>query len=99
TRSKRDWSSDVCSSDLRLLAEVLQQIVTKTDGIPLFVEEVTKAVVESGLFTAVQDQGTLRGPLPALAIPTTLHEALMARLDRLRSEERRVGKDGRARRD
>jgi tetratricopeptide (TPR) repeat protein len=69
----------------RLPAAVLQQIVAKTDGIPLFVEEVTKAVVESGLLTAVQDQGALRGPLPALAIPTTLHEALMARLDRLGS--------------
>ena len=64
---------------------MLQQIVTKTDGIPLFVEEVTKAVVEAGLLTAVQDQSALRGPLPALAIPTTLHEALMARLDRLGS--------------
>jgi len=69
----------------RLPAEVLQQIVTKTDGIPPFVEEVTKAVVESGLLTAGRDQGVLRGPLPALAIPTTLHEALMARLDRLGS--------------
>ena len=68
-----------------LPAEVLQQIVTKTDGIPLFVEEVTKAVVEVGLLSAVQDQGTWRGPLPASAIPTTLHEALMARLDRLGS--------------
>ena len=69
----------------RLPAEVLQQIVTKTDGIPLFVEEVTKAVVESGLLSAAQDQGTWRGPFPAVAIPTTLHEALMARLDRLGS--------------
>ena len=69
----------------RLPAAVLQQIVTKTDGIPLFVEEVTKAVVEAGLLTAAQDQGTWRGPFPAVAIPTTLHEALLARLDRLGS--------------
>ena len=69
----------------RLPAAVLQQIVTKTDGIPLFVEELTKAVVEAGLLTTVHDQEAWRGPLPALAIPTTLHEALMARLDRLGS--------------
>src|SRR5215471_3259502 len=69
----------------RLPAAVLQQIVTKTDGIPLFVEELTKAVVEAGLLTTVQDQEVWRGPLPALAIPTTLHEALLARLDRLGS--------------
>jgi len=69
----------------RLPAAVLQQIVTKTDGIPLFVEELTKAVVEAGLLTTVQDQEAWRGPLPALAIPTTLHEALLARLDRLGS--------------
>jgi tetratricopeptide (TPR) repeat protein len=69
----------------RLPDEVLQQIVAKTDGIPLFVEELTKAAVESGLLTAVHDLDALRGPLPAFAIPTTLHEALLARLDRLGS--------------
>src|SRR5262252_4175861 len=69
----------------RLPATVLQQIVAKTDGIPLFVEELTKAVVEAGLPTTVHDQEAWRGPLPALAIPTTLHEALLARLDRLGS--------------
>jgi class 3 adenylate cyclase/DNA-binding winged helix-turn-helix (wHTH) protein/tetratricopeptide (TPR) repeat protein len=69
----------------RLPAAVLEQIVTKTDGIPLFVEELTKAVVEGGLLTTVHDQDTWCGPLPALAIPTTLHEALLARLDRLGS--------------
>ena len=60
----------------RLPAAVLQQIVTKTDGIPLFVEELTKAVVEAGLLTTVHDQEAWRSPCPALAIPTTLHEAL-----------------------
>src|SRR5262249_15602774 len=48
----------------RLPAEVLQQIVVKTDGIPLFVEEVTKAVVEAGLLNVGQDQGGVRGPVP-----------------------------------
>ena len=57
----------------------------KTDGIPLFVEEVTKAVLEAGRYTDVPEQDAATGPLPALAIPTTLHEALLARLDRLGS--------------
>ena len=63
--------------------EVLEQILAKTDGVPLFVEELTKAVLESGL---LEDRGShyeLTGPLPPLAIPTTLQDSLMARLDRL----------------
>jgi predicted ATPase len=63
--------------------EVMQQIVVKTDGVPLFVEELTKTVVESGLLTAVNDHYELSGPLPSLAIPPTLHASLLARLDRL----------------
>ncbi|HEV8713758.1 MAG TPA: adenylate/guanylate cyclase domain-containing protein, partial [Candidatus Binatia bacterium] len=58
--------------------EVLQQIIAKTDGVPLFVEELTKMVVESDLYVSA----TGRSPLP-LGIPATLHGALMARLDRL----------------
>jgi tetratricopeptide (TPR) repeat protein len=69
----------------RLPAAVLAHIVAQTDGIPLFVEEVTKAVVETGPYTAVPEQNAATGPLPALAIPATLHEALLARLDRLGS--------------
>ena len=63
--------------------EVLEQILAKTDGVPLFVEELTKTVLESGL---LKDRGRfyeLLGPLPPLAIPTTLQDSLMARLDRL----------------
>ena len=66
-----------------LPAEVVAQIVAKTDGVPLFVEELTKAVVESGLLTDAGDRYELAGPLPTLAIPATLHDSLMARLDRL----------------
>src|SRR5262249_37794555 len=62
---------------------VLQEAVRKTDGVPLFVEELTKAVVESGLLREQADRYELSGPLPPLAIPATLHDALMARLDRL----------------
>jgi len=63
--------------------EVLQQIVARTDGVPLFVEELTKMVLESGLLQERQGHYELTGPLPPLAIPTTLHDSLMARLDRL----------------
>jgi predicted ATPase len=66
-----------------LPAEVRQQVVAKTDGVPLFVEELTKMVLESGLLRERADHYELRGSLPSLAIPTTLHDSLMARLDRL----------------
>jgi class 3 adenylate cyclase/tetratricopeptide (TPR) repeat protein len=63
--------------------EVVQQIVAKTDRVPLFVEELTKMVLESGLLQEREDRYELTGPLPPLAIPATLHDSLMARLDRL----------------
>jgi class 3 adenylate cyclase/predicted ATPase len=63
--------------------EVVEQIVAKTDGVPLFVEELTKIVLESGLLQEREERYELPGPLPPLAIPATLHDSLMARLDRL----------------
>ena len=69
--------------DKALPDEVAAQIVAKTDGVPLFVEELTKAVLESGLLKDAGDRYELAGPLPPLAIPTTLHDSLLARLDRL----------------
>jgi TOMM system kinase/cyclase fusion protein len=66
-----------------LPAAVVEQIVAKTDGVPLFVEELTKMVLESGLLQEQAECYALNGPLPPLAIPATLHDSLMARLDRL----------------
>jgi class 3 adenylate cyclase/predicted ATPase len=66
-----------------LPTEVLQQIVAKTDGVPLFVEELTKNVLESGLLREERESYVLAGPLPPLAIPATLHDSLTGRLDRL----------------
>jgi class 3 adenylate cyclase/predicted ATPase len=65
-----------------LPADVLAEIVERTDGIPLFVEEMTKAVLEA------ENEGAARRtvaavPSPALAVPASLHASLMARLDRL----------------
>jgi tetratricopeptide (TPR) repeat protein len=85
-RLTRSHVEDMLGGILRrhhLPAGVREQIVAQTDGIPLFVEEVTKAVVEAGHDTEAQHQEAVSGPVPAVGIPATLQEALMARLDRL----------------
>ena len=69
--------------DKPLPAEVADEIVTKTEGVPLFVEELTKAVLDSGLLADQGDRWVLTGRLDRLAIPATLQDSLMARLDRL----------------
>jgi tetratricopeptide (TPR) repeat protein len=63
--------------------EVLQGILAKAEGVPLFVEELTKTTLESGLLRETAERYELAGPLTPLAIPETLHDSLMARLDRL----------------
>jgi predicted ATPase/class 3 adenylate cyclase len=65
--------------------EVLKEILARTDGVPLFVEELTKTVLESGQLQEQRGQYVLGHSLPSLTIPTTLHASLMARLDRLAS--------------
>ena len=62
---------------------VLDQVVAKTDGVPLFVEELTKAILESDLLVEQDRQFERADPLPGSAIPATLQDSLMARLDRL----------------
>ena len=71
------------TSGKRLPKEVLDEILARTDGVPLFIEELTKTVLESGLLQERDGHYVLERPLPSLAIPTTLHASLMARLDRL----------------
>ena len=63
--------------------EVAAQIIAKTDGIPLFVEELTKSLLESGVLRDDGNRFVLDDPLPPLAIPPSLQDSLMARLDRL----------------
>ena len=63
--------------------EIADQITDRTDGVPLFIEELTKAVVESGLLAEAGDRYVATGPVTPLAIPTSLQESLLARLDRL----------------
>ena len=69
--------------DNSLPPEILNEITARADGIPLFVEELTKAVLETGLLRASVDGYVLDGPLSPLAIPTTIQDSLTARLDRL----------------
>jgi DNA-binding winged helix-turn-helix (wHTH) protein/tetratricopeptide (TPR) repeat protein len=63
--------------------ELAEHIARRTDGVPLSVEELTRAVVESGMLTDAGDHYTAAAPITPLAVPTTLQEALLARLDRL----------------
>jgi predicted ATPase len=66
-----------------LPSEVVANIADRTDGVPLFVEELTRAVVESGLLRDEGDRYALDRPIPSFAIPPSLHASLLARLDRL----------------
>ena len=63
--------------------EISDQIVDRTDGVPLFIEELTKSVVESGIVTEAGDHYALAGPMLPMSIPTSLHASLLARLDGL----------------
>jgi class 3 adenylate cyclase/tetratricopeptide (TPR) repeat protein len=65
--------------------DVQAEIIRKTDGVPLFVEELTKTVLQSGLLEPSGNGYRVTGPLPELAIPSTLQDSLMARLDKLDS--------------
>ena len=66
-----------------LPVELIDEIIRKTDGVPLFVEELTKTVLASALVEDTPAGYRLHGPLQTLAIPSTLQDSLMARLDRL----------------
>lgn len=83
TRSQTESVMLHVADDKPLPAEVVDQIAAKTDGVPLFVEELTKNVLESGLLRDAGDRYELAGPLVPLAIPASLQDSLMARLDRL----------------
>ena len=65
--------------------EVVAQIIDRTDGVPLFIEELTKSVLEGGLLREEDGRYSLEAALPSFAIPATLHDSLLARLDRLGS--------------
>jgi DNA-binding SARP family transcriptional activator len=76
------------SSSRQLPSEVIAHIVHKTDGVPLFVEQLTKTVLESDALAAVAETDRGAPSLPAITIPATLRDSLMARLDRLASAKK-----------
>lgn len=82
-RSQGATLVDAVAKGRALPPAVLDEILARTDGVPLFVEEVTRSVLESGLLREAPDGYALQGPLTALAIPASLRDSLMARLDRL----------------
>jgi predicted ATPase len=63
--------------------EIIQQLIEKTDGVPLYVEEMTKSILESGVLKEANSHYELSGSISSLSIPATLQDSLMARLDRL----------------
>ncbi|HXF16080.1 MAG TPA: AAA family ATPase [Burkholderiales bacterium] len=71
------------AEDKPLPAELVSHIVDKTDGVPLFLEELTKSVLESDLLIEVDERYEYSGTHSELAIPATLRDSLAARLDRL----------------
>jgi predicted ATPase/class 3 adenylate cyclase len=83
--SRRDGAALIerVTAGKTLPEEVMNQILARTDGVPLFVEELTKTVLETGLLQERDGHYVLNRPLPSMAIPMTLHASLTARLDRL----------------
>ena len=75
-----------------LTADIVEEIVQRTDGVPLFVEELTKAVLESAAQSDRVAAVLATTSLAALSVPATLHASLMARLDRLGPMPRRSRK-------
>jgi predicted ATPase len=83
SRNQIEQMTEEVAGGKPLPVQVLTQIIEKTDGVPLFVEEMTKAILESGQLQAVDERYELTGSLSTFAIPATLQDSLMARLDRL----------------
>jgi class 3 adenylate cyclase/tetratricopeptide (TPR) repeat protein len=85
-RLSSENSNAIChhqTSGKQLPEEILRQIAAKTEGVPLFVEELTKTILESGILMEKDDAFEIAGPVSSLTIPSTLQDSLLARLDRL----------------
>ena len=81
-RQRAEMIACVTGGKATLPKEIADQIVDRTDGVPLFIEELTKSVVESGIVREAGDHYAVAGPVTSLAIPSSLHASLLARLDR-----------------
>src|SRR6185437_8822934 len=82
TRAQSAAMISALASGKTLPGPLLEQILTRTDGVPLFVEELTKSILESGELKDAGDHYEYRGPSRSFTVPTTLRDSLMARLDR-----------------
>lgn len=67
----------------KIPGETVDQIVTRADGVPLFLEELTKTVIEFGVAAEREDRSNAKGSPGQLSVPASLHDSLMARLDRM----------------
>ncbi len=95
TRREVDAMIDRVTGNKPMPANIRQDIIERTDGIPLFVEEMTKAVLEAESQSAAErTSGVI--PSAAVAVPATLHASLMARLDRLGGSAKEVAQIGAA---
>ena len=92
---RRDTAAMVANvaGDIALSSDIVEEIAERTDGVPLFVEELTKAVLESGSQASAALSSV---PNPGVTVPATLHASLMARLDRLGSAAREIAQAGAA---
>ena len=84
----------LAGNDASLPQDVIAEIVERTDGVPLFVEEMTKAVLEAGAEHGRADAGSM--PSTGLGVPATLHASLMSRLDRLGLAAKEISQVGAA---
>lgn len=71
------------AGDKALPPEVMNYVLSRIDGVPLYAEEMTKSLLESGILVEEPERFVLAGPLPSFGVPTTLQSSLLARLDRL----------------
>jgi class 3 adenylate cyclase/tetratricopeptide (TPR) repeat protein len=82
TRAQSSAIISKLTSAKALPAELLERILVKTDGVPLYVEELTKAILESGELKDAGDHYNYAGAAGSMTIPATLRDSLTARLDR-----------------
>ena len=82
-RPEAETLIDRQAGGMPLPEEVVEHIIAKTDGVPLYVEELTKAILEADFLHEADGRYQLSGPMSGLTIPATLQDSLMARLDRL----------------
>jgi class 3 adenylate cyclase len=99
-RLNREKSDDLVrsigGSAATLQQEIVDEIVERTDGVPLFLEELTKTVLEAVMAGADGSGAVLAAPAASLAVPATLHASLMARLDRLGAAAKELAQIGAA---